>query len=298
MFSCAILCRFTKGTVSSPTIRSSRRGSRAPTEAGEIQVIDLSYLSQHPPSVDSFVPLVAITWPPLNTSILPVLALSNVGFFAAASGGRLLIVDLRAHEEVLLWDDAGAGGKGKGKGKKDGAVGDGSLITGLEWCISGLADDPEKLPRLLVCHASGLMRIITLSHVVGNWILSSSLALSPASIASSFKMFTLDTRGNSLAATPSALQQCITPQNYPPVNLDPESTTLLITVAPRRISTWCGLNGPRLFTTEGKGYHSAQVVERDGAMVLVVFGLDREIEIFSLPDLLVLDKMRFIAPLQ
>jgi hypothetical protein len=148
------------------------------------------------------------------------------------------------------------------------------------------------------------MRILTLSHVVGNWILVDGTCTSytPDSIAGAFAVFPINSYGNPLITTTLFLQNFISLQSH---SNSPHSSptreavpSLLVTVSPGKIACYFGIDGPRVFLSEGRRFEKAEIVRIYGGAVLVIVSSDREISYFSLPDLIPIDKVRIEASLQ
>lgn len=149
------------------------------------------------------------------------------------------------------------------------------------------------------------MRILTLSHVVGNWILvdGTCTASSPDSIAGAFALFPLNGFGNPLITTTLFLQTFLSIQSHSNSSQLSSPTreavsSLLVAVSPSKIACYFGIDGVRVFLSEGRRFAKAEIVRYFGGAALVTVSIDREVLIYSLPDLLPITKVRIEAVLQ
>lgn len=288
--------------------------------------IDLSHLSNSRPHLDSFQPSAAFSLPPLLSSeSKSCLALSDIGFLAASSGNTLLIADLRG-PDVLLYESArlnssvNSNSRSKGKGKVDQ-----SIITNLNWTISAIGEgefifvsltlytipltfyfilsDHDRNPRLIVVQASGLTRVYELAQIGSNWHLNSNpVTFHHNSLTNTFKTFVIDRVGSQLTATPQNLQLAVAHQNNYSRSEDARGSfsSVFLAISNNTITCHFNISGSRtaLYEDNNIGFEKAELVTRQGCLVLVVVSRNRSVSIFSVPDLVPIHKMAIPSALQ
>lgn len=278
-------------------------------------MIDLSHLN-----VDThahFKPLALLSLPLFvlppssDTPSSSCIALSNIGFLAVSSGTSVTIVDLK-RMEILFFDPAVISSEAdldQWQSESESHV-DKSEITSLKWVLTSIAEgasrirsiiassksdaktrkpDQDVLPRLVIVHRSGRLRTIPLSFIAGTWIVdkasSTSSTIYAYDLASTFDVFLIDENGRELIMSQRQVDEIIRAQSIYST-LPPPAASYFVTVSPTRVSTFRGINGPRIFTLEGS-FTSAKVVSRhdENHAVLVTIDKEREIRVFSLPEL-------------
>ncbi|GAA6059605.1 hypothetical protein JCM10212_005104 [Sporobolomyces blumeae] len=220
------------------------------------------------------------------------LAMSEIGFLAASNEANLLVVDLRG-PDVLLLDGsrhrlhASEHSKGKGKQKVDD-----SSISSLTWTISPIGEDGDHSPRLIVTQDSGNTRIYELANLGGPWHLNETfVSVQHDSTRGAFSTFVLDKYGAELVADGTALQRALDHQSSFSSQATVEArgalTALWVTASPRALSVFFNVDGPKVASYEDElvEFERAVVVRKQDCAVLVTQARNRQISVFSLPDL-------------
>ncbi|GAA5918972.1 hypothetical protein JCM1841_002666 [Sporobolomyces salmonicolor] len=254
------------------------------------------------PDLDGFRPIAGFKFASSSEAGAPstktCLALADVGFLAASNEANLIVVDMRGPEVVLVDSPNSPMADIKGKGKQRP---DSSSITSLTWTISPIGEDHDHSPRLIVTQESGLTRVFELANLGGSWHLSEQYAsFHHDSTRGAFSTFVLDKFGGQLRANAQGLQHALNRQaSFSVENLDPKGslTSLWVTAGPRALAVFFNVDGPKLATYEDDtvGFERAIVVGQQDCSVLVVQARNRQISVFSLPDLVQIHRMSFEA---
>ncbi|GAA5939650.1 uncharacterized protein JCM15063_005244 [Sporobolomyces koalae] len=292
-----------------PHARLSRRGG--PTASAQLSgpstldpqdcYIDLRGAPVLRLDQDGFRPIAALDFGASSKdgapSVKTCLALSNIGFVAASNEANLVVVDLRG-PEVLLLDGphlakpAHKDSKGKGSHKVDA-----SNISSLAWTISAMGQDGDHSPRLIVTHDSGLTRIFELANLGGSWHLNESFAsVHHESTRSAFATFVLNQFGHDLPADGPALQRALDHQaSFSARNHEVKGalTALWVTASPRSIAVYFNIDGAKIASYEDDRveFERAAVIHKQDCAVLVTQAKNRQISVFSLPDLTRISRM-------
>ena len=268
--------------------------SRNPASRRDTDVpLDLSFVYPHPPTVNTFRPF-------LGFSVRPApnlrLAHSDLGFLAIATGAHLSILDLRG-SDVLLAEGGKVTPEERKKLKKLAR----SNISSLTWTICATTTDAEHALRLIVVHATGDVRILELQLVSGQWILLDKVVtFAHDTLVDTLATFVLDHRGDECRANATCHQNAVVSQRYQATNHDGGVPSLWITITPRGLATYLGVNGAKIFSSsnEGSRFVKASLVERSGFSVVAAFSERGDISIFSLPDLLPITRLSLETALQ
>ena len=198
-------------------------------------------------------------------------ALTDVGFVAAAWGQAVAIVDLRGFDVVAQETGPAA-------------------VVGLDWTIAEAAPSLDLAPRLIVSYASGTVRILSLAFTLDNWILSHTPVPPINSGADVIRTFCFDPRGNELVPTADRLRMVMHPRRQASddegrsAKMDVRS--ILVRIGPTSASARANFVDTRLAKVEFGGRAiAAQAVERHGRYVLVVMVESGKAEVYTLPDL-------------
>ncbi|GAA5823542.1 hypothetical protein JCM5353_006298 [Sporobolomyces roseus] len=222
------------------------------------------------------------------------LAMSDIGFLAAANDANLLVADMRG-PDVLLFDGPHSqtvDHKGKGKHRADN-----SSISSLTWTITAIGEDGDHSPRLIVTHDSGLTRIFELANLGGGWRLNEKFAsIQHDSTRSAFATFVLDKFGNELPADGPALQRALDHQaSFSARNYEAKGSLMAVwvTASPRSLSVFYNIDGPKIASYEDDRvlFEKAVVVRKQDCSVLITQARNRQISVFSLPELVQISRM-------
>lgn len=156
---------------------------------------------------------------------------------------------------------------------------------------------------MIVVQASGLTRVFELSQIGSSWHLSTTpITFSHDSLRNTFKTFVIDRVGSLVQATPQILQQALAHQNnFSRTEFDAKGSfnSIWITISPSTISTYFNIDGARTNIYEDNiGFESAEMIMRQGCLVLVVASKNKSITIFSVPELSPIYKTSFAASVQ
>ncbi|GAA5898928.1 uncharacterized protein JCM6883_003474 [Sporobolomyces salmoneus] len=222
------------------------------------------------------------------------LAMSDIGFFAASNEANLVVVDMRG-PEVLFFDGPHSqpvDHKGKGKHKVDS-----TSISSLTWTISAIGEDGDHSPRLIVTHDSGLTRIFEVANLGGSWHLNQNFAsCQHDSTRGAFATFVLDKYGNELPADGPSLQRALDHQaSFSAHNHEAKGSlmALWVTASPRSLSVFYNIDGPKIASYEDDRvvFERAVVVRKQDCSVLVTQAKNRQVSVFSLPELIQISRM-------
>lgn len=290
----------------------SRRPSQAPptptiptVDVNDL-LFDLSSIRNYRPHLDGFRPVAGFKIPSHPQSCV---FMSDIGFLASSSGSALLMVDMRG-PEILHWNQ----GNKKGKQKEDP-----SAITSLVFTVSAIGDgeappssisdnaddiraDRDRTPRLIVVQASGTTRVFEFSHVVGDWIVSATpTSFSHDNVAGAFVTFVIDKAGIETNANARNLEAALAHQASFTTIDDGKGAlnSIWITVTSTTVAAYANIDGHRTAMYEDRdGFEAAQIIMRFGCPVLAVASRNRSVTILSLPELLMVTKLRFDAAVQ
>lgn len=257
--------------------------------------LDLSSVYPHPPTHNTFRPFLAFSVQPTPNLRL---AHSDLGFLAIATGPHLSIIDLRG-PDVLKAEGGSVSAEEKKKLKKLVR----SNIASLTWTICATTVDAEQALRLIVVHVTGDVRLFELQLVSGHWILLDKVAsFAHDHLADTLTTFVLNHRGDECRANASTHQSAIASQQYHSKadHQDSAVPSLWVTVTPRGLATYLGIDGPKIYSSsnEGSRFVAATLIERSGFSVVAAFSERGEISLFSLPDLLPITRLSLETALQ
>ena len=118
---------------------------------------------------DGFKPMLLVD---LSRGEVSSIAMSNIGFFAAACGTALAIVNLRV-PEILVRDSFGDTPDALDLSREERKALEAesrSMINHLNIAVTRVASDPRLAPRVLVSRENGMMTIWTLSESLDQWL--------------------------------------------------------------------------------------------------------------------------------
>lgn len=150
---------------------------------------------------------------------------------------------------------------------------------------------------MIVTHDSGLTRIFELANLGGGWHLNEKFAsIQHDSTRSAFATFVLDKFGNALLADGPALQRALDHQAaFSARNFEAKGSLMAVwvTASARSLSVFYNIDGPKIASYEDDRvlFEKAVVVRKQDCSVLVTQARNRQISVFSLPELVQISRM-------
>ncbi|WFD31647.1 Lethal(2) giant larvae sro7 [Malassezia sp. CBS 17886] len=220
-----------------------------------------------------------------------VLALSDVGLLAVASGTMLVVIDTHQEDVVLRAGFGHADFHSHQMGPKEEklAAAEGrSEITALTFAVCRVAEDPVLAPRLLVTRADGLATVWTLElSSLDSWFAYRSACVQLEPHGRHVHSAVLDARGNVAQMADSDVQRAKIDQERGPPGGDDAARDfcILLAVFERGVVLRDQVTGARIARAElPDAALAARVVDRNGLKVLVAVS-PSSIMVYSLPRL-------------
>ncbi|KDN52257.1 hypothetical protein K437DRAFT_25519 [Tilletiaria anomala UBC 951] len=252
------------------------------------ELTDITHLSTW--HADGFKPFLLID---LNRGDCTSVAVSDIGFFAAACGSALALIDLRG-QELIVRDSFGDTVEPEDASREERKAVEAeskSIIHHLTFAITRVASDPRMAPRLLVSRENGLMSVWTITQTLDQWLASRSSAHKLDGTAHTQKVMVCDANGFQVRSTGVELQRAQREiERGGPTENDAVRCGIAIFISRGMVTLRYGIDGPVIAKEEiNDRILGANIVERNMERVLLVITA-ASIFIYTLPHLDLIDR--------
>ena len=169
------------------------------------ELTDLAHLSTW--TTDGFKPHLLID---LNRGDVSSVAVSDMGFFAAAAGSSLALVDLRGPELILrdaFGDEPPPTEEENRDDRKWADAESKSVIQFLSFSVIRTASDPMLAPRLFALRENGFLTVWTLAQSLDQWLAVRTSGRKLEGTTGTRAILTLDVHGFPIRSTAVELQK-------------------------------------------------------------------------------------------